>query len=111
MNLRLVPAISAGLACLVSIALQSSAQERKKPPNELIDGDPMYSVIPMDTIPSIDNPVFAPAEEASSWMMPDELVMGVLDAQGNARCYSTWHLDHHEIVNDVVGDVPIAAVW
>jgi hypothetical protein len=28
-----------------------------------------------------------------------------------AKAYSLWQLDHHEIVNDTLGDVPIATTW
>ena len=39
-----------------------------------------------------------------------EPVLGVV-VNGEARAYSMWHLDAHEIVNDVLGGVPIAATW
>ena len=30
---------------------------------------------------------------------------------GQARAYSAWHLDHHEIVNDRIGKTAIAVTW
>jgi hypothetical protein len=36
--------------------------------------------------------------------------MGLV-TQGEAKAYSLWHLDAHEIVNDVIGDIPIAVAW
>lgn len=92
------------------IASVSSAQ-REKPKSEMVDGDLMYHVLPPDRIPAIFNPEFASAEEAAAWMHDDELVLGVLTPEGEARAYSAWHLDSHEIVNDVVGEVPIAVTW
>ena len=49
-------------------------------------------------------------DAANAQMSPEEPVLGV--AIGNdAHAYSLWQLDAHEIVNDIVGDVPIAATW
>ena len=44
-------------------------------------------------------------------MLPDEPVLGVVGQDGTAVAYSAWQLDGHEIVNDVVDGVPIAATW
>lgn len=43
-------------------------------------------------------------------MRDDEPVIGVV-VDGVARAYSTWFLDHHEIVNDTFGDEPVAVTW
>ena len=40
----------------------------------------------------------------------DEHVMG-LARDGDAVCWSTWQLDHHEIVNDHLAGEAIAATW
>jgi hypothetical protein len=48
--------------------------------------------------------------EADAQMSPDETVMGIL-VGGEARAYSLWHLDAHEIVNDSIAGIPIAATW
>ncbi len=77
---------------------------------ELIDGDRIYTVLEFDGIPAIDDPVFVSAAEADSFLNPDEMMIGV-SIGDEARAYSTWHLDGHEIVNDVVGGTPIAATW
>ena len=89
------------------------AQDRdlSKLEQEVIDGDIMYTVIPPDRIPAIHDPEFATAEEAAGWMYEDEIVMGVVGEDGEARAYSAWHLEHHEIVNDRIGGVPIAVTW
>lgn len=78
---------------------------------EMIDGDIMYTVLPPDRIPAIQDPVLVSAEEAGEWMQDDEIVIGVIGPGGEARAYSAWHLDHHEIVNDRVGEIPIAVAW
>jgi hypothetical protein len=43
-------------------------------------------------------------------MRDDEPVVGII-ANGVAKAYSTWHLDHHEIVNDTVAGRPVAVTW
>ena len=41
---------------------------------------------------------------------PSEPVIGVFDGE-QARAYPTWVLDGHEIVNDRLSQLPIAATW
>jgi len=77
---------------------------------EIIDGDRMYYILPEDGIPAIDNPEFVSVEDAGKFMKDDELVMGLV-INGDARAYSTWHLDRHEIVNDYVGGTHISVTW
>jgi hypothetical protein len=86
------------------------AQQREKPPSKDIQGTPMYMVLPLDGIPSINDPVFVSAKEAAKLTHPDEPFLGVV-IDGEAHAYSTWLLDSHEIVNDTVGKIPIAATW
>ena len=38
------------------------------------------------------------------------MIIGVV-LDGEARAYSIWHLDRHEVVNDRLGETPIAATW
>ena len=85
--------------------------ERPELPFELVEGEPMYTVLPVDAIPAIDAPTFVPAEEAFEWMEPEEPVLGVVGADGTEKCYSAWLLDSHEIVNDVLDGHAIAATW
>ena len=51
-----------------------------------------------------------PASEAGEIMKDDEPVIGIFDGE-NARAYPTWFLDGHEIVNDRIGQLPVAATW
>ncbi len=76
----------------------------------MIDGDRMYHILSQDGIPAIDNPEFVSVKEAGKFMKKDELVMGLV-INGDARAYSTWHLDRHEIVNDYVGGTYISVTW
>ena len=85
--------------------------ERPKPQVEMvIDGDPVMKLLPKDAIASVDDPVMVPAAAAGEFMRDEEMILGVYDGK-QARAYSTWHLDRHEIVNDRLGETPIAATW
>lgn len=76
----------------------------------VVDGDSVYQVLPADAIPAIRKPVYVTGKEASSQMSDKEPVMGLL-YRGQVRAYSLWQLDAHEIVDDVIGGVPIAVTW
>ncbi len=74
------------------------------------DGDEMYTLLPPDGIPAILDPEFVTGEEAVAQMSAEESVMG-LATEDDAVCWSTWQLDHHEIVNDIFNGTAIAATW
>ena len=61
-----------------------------------------------DAIPAIWDPVFVSAAEAN---MPDDAEVIGFAHNGEAHAYSLNLLDRHEIVNDVVGGLRIAATW
>ncbi len=73
--------------------------------DELLSGGP-----PRDGIPSIDEPQFVDAEEAAGWLADNEPVIA-LEIGGEARAYPLQILTWHEIVNDVVGDVPVIVTF
>ena len=75
-----------------------------------IDGDTLYQVLPPDAIPAIRQPSFLQCPEARAQMSDAEMVMGIL-FEGEARAYSLWQLDAHEIVNDQIGDIKFAVTW
>lgn len=77
---------------------------------EMIEGDKMYIILPRDGIPAIDDPKFVSVSEAEKFMNDDELVLGLV-VNDDARAYSTWHLDRHEIVNDYVGGAHVSVTW
>jgi Protein of unknown function (DUF3179) len=69
----------------------------------------MYPATNVDAIPSIDHPCHERPEEATA--LPDSsLVIGV-DHGGVSRAYPVDLLSLHEVVNDVVGGLPIAVTW
>ena len=96
-----------------AVSLLAAQEDRPKPRGEVeftADGDPVVRLLPLDAIPAIDHPDMISVAEAENIMKDNEPVLGVFDGK-MARAYSTWFLDHHEIVNDRIGDVPIAATW
>ncbi len=62
-----------------------------------------------DGIPAIDRPRFA-AVAATAFLTPQEPVIA-LELNGDARAYPLQILIWHEIVNDVVGGVPVAVTF
>jgi len=74
------------------------------------DGDPMYTVLPPGEIPAITEPELVTGADARSQMSIEEPVLGIV-IDGEARAYSLWHLDAHEIVNDTMAGTAIAATW
>ena len=70
----------------------------------------LVTLLGFDAIPAILKPNLVSADEADSRMAPDEKVLG-LSINGDHRAYSVPLLSRHEIVNDVVGGVPVAVTW
>ena len=112
MTSRHAPLIAAAAALLAAVALvprAARAADPDLPDVSRIRGAPVIQVLPPDAIPSIDDPRFVPAAKAD-FMQDEEPVLGVVH-EGQAKAYSIWHLDRHEVVNDQLGDDPIAATW
>lgn len=70
----------------------------------------LVSVAPYDAIPAIFDPTFVSAAEADEQLLPRDLVLGVSVA-GDHRAYGVAFLADHEVVNDVIGGVPLAVTW
>jgi hypothetical protein len=64
---------------------------------------------PKDGIPAIRSPQHLPATEARH-VRADDAIVGV-EVGSEARAYPIRQLDHHEVVNDVLGGVPIAVTY
>lgn len=74
------------------------------PAGEIMGGGP-----PKDGIPAITNPATLPAADAD-FLKDTDRVIGV-SLGGKSRAYPISILTHHEIVNDQLGDVPIAVTY
>ena len=75
------------------------------PYDEIISGGP-----PRDGIPPIDDPTFTTPALASEWLADIEPVIA-FELNGDARAYPLQVLTWHEIVNDVVGGVPVTVTF
>ena len=73
-------------------------------PSEIRSGGP-----PPDGIPPIDDPKFVRANDVD-FLDPKEPVIW-LEVDGDARAYAAQILIWHEIVNDVVGGVPVVVTY
>lgn len=74
------------------------------PINEIIRGGP-----PRDGIPAIDNPKFLTAQEAT-FLQDSDLVIG-LSRLGLARAYPLRIMLWHEVVNEQLGEEPLAVTY
>ena len=71
------------------------------PENLIVSGGPGK-----DGIPALTNPEVVPASAGDSFLVPDDLILGVV-VNGEARAYPHGILWWHEIANDVLGGRPI----
>ncbi|MBI1775155.1 MAG: DUF3179 domain-containing protein [Proteobacteria bacterium] len=65
-------------------------------------------VVP-DGIPALDHPTMI-AADAASYLNPDDQVFGV-ELNGEERAYPLRIVNWHEMVNDVVGGVPVSLAY
>jgi hypothetical protein len=63
-------------------------------------------VVPRDAIPSVDDPSFGERYDGDA----DDTVIAVEGGE-RPRAYPVRYLHYHEIVNDTIGDDPIAVTW
>lgn len=76
--------------------------------SELIRG--LGAADPRDRIPPLDDPQFETTDQAAEWLDEREPV-AVLEMGGEARAYPLRILTWHEIVNDQVGETPVAVTF
>ncbi len=70
----------------------------------------LVTVLSKDGIRAIKNPTFETVSESIEEMRGNEQVIGV-SINGDHRAYPVNILSVHEIVDDVVGGVPVAVTW
>jgi len=101
-----------GLAMAVGLVVTVPGEAQRPKPKVVatISGDDVYQVLPLGAIPAIDDPTFVSGEAANAQMRPEEPVLGIV-VDGQARAYSLWQLDAHEIVNDEIAGTAFAATW
>lgn len=72
--------------------------------DQVKEGTPKQN--PRDAIPAIKKPKHAPADKAP-WVLDQHRVIG-MTINGESRAYPLYILEVHELVDDVLGGVPIA---
>lgn len=72
---------------------------------DIISGGP-----PKDGIPAIDEPRFVSLRNAQAWLENQESVF-LVEAGGEVKIYPVQILMWHEVVNDVVGGVPVTITY
>ncbi len=104
--------VAAGAFAYVNYSSSSAAPGNGASSNQIVPADQIVSGgPPPDGIPSIDSPKFVTMASASSWLNDDyDSVIGI-SLNGDVRAYPLKILVWHEIVNDVVGGVPIAITY
>jgi hypothetical protein len=99
------------VAAVVTASVVSVEAQRPQPKVvATVGGDDVYQVLPVGAIPAIDDPTFVSGAAANAQMSAGEPVLGIV-LDGEARAYSLWQLDAHEIVNDEIKGTAIAATW
>ncbi len=83
---------------------QFNLRQATIPRSEIKSGGP-----PKDGIPALTNPKFSKADEAT-YLRDDDRVIGVVSG-GEARAYPLAIMNHHEVVNDQIGDTPVAVTY
>lgn len=75
------------------------------PESEIVSGGP-----PKDGIPAVDNPRFESVERADQWLGDRDPVL-VIEKDGVVKAYPLGILIWHEIVNDEIAGLPVAATF
>jgi hypothetical protein len=88
---------------IISSSAEDEATRHIVPFDQIVSGGP-----PRDGIPSIDNPKFGLPNDAS--LQDSDLVLGI-NINGDIRAYPLNILVWHEIVNDIVGGIPVAITY
>ena len=89
------------------------AQERSTESRQAEESGRSFEVVTRvrkDGIAAIFDPKFVTADEAKARTGDNEPVIG-LSINGDHRAYSVPFLSKREVVNDVVGGVPVAVTW
>ncbi len=105
MTLLVAAFITVGSLPGPSTAGTQQTENRLVPMSQIVSGGPLP-----DGIPSIDHPKFTSAANATFLSDSYDVVIGV-DYNGDARAYPLQILVWHEIVNDVIGGLPLAITY
>lgn len=98
------------LSSTSSLPIVAQALDRT-PGRPLVDPAEIRSGGPdVDGIPAIDHPLHITAAEAGRSLVDSEQVL-LIEHAGQARAFPLRSLVRHEIANDLLGGLPVAATW
>lgn len=97
------------IVILTLLAVTALAQ-RPEPQKSLVMGDTLYTLLKPNDIPAIFDPEFISIDEAKATYYDNEPLIVVADGS-EAKAYSIWHLDQHEVVNDYINGTAITVTW
>ena len=114
-----IASISLFLGLLITTILLStttacnSTEEEKLTESKktVTGGEPFHGVLPYrekDAKLALIRPVFAQGGEVA---LPDSLSVIGVSIDGEDRAYPLYILKSHQVINDQVGDVPVAGSW
>ena len=95
------------MLCLVAGIMVVAGENRTLTDLQAMEG--FKTLMKRGGIPAIRNPQFVKADDAKD-LTDDAWIIGV-SHEGHAKAYSINLLNKHEIVNDKIGDKPIATTW
>ncbi|MBI4038399.1 DUF3179 domain-containing protein, partial [Candidatus Daviesbacteria bacterium] len=95
---------SPGETVVRKVSLQNDFTGAKVNPEDLLQGCSIQ-----DCIPSINNPKFESANDAS-WLRDDDMVFAI-DYKGIQKAYTQRILNWHEIINDEIAGDPVAITF
>jgi len=87
------------------VSLQNDFDGAKVKEEDLLQG-----CFGKDCIPSIENPHFETADQADTWLEPDDRIFAV-NYEGVTRAYAQRIMNWHEIVNDEINGTPVAITF
>jgi hypothetical protein len=87
----------------------SSGVRAEVVPVDINTRDIVRHVVPRDAIPALIMPRYDGIKDAG-YMRPDDRVIA-LEFEGRELAYPTRILDHHEVVNDLIGGQPILITY
>jgi hypothetical protein len=88
-----------------SIGTVLAEEKHIVPFDQIVSGGP-----PPDGIPSIDSPKFVSIEDGNKFLADSDKILG-LNINGDIRAYPLQIMVWHEIVNDLVGGIPVAVTY
>ena len=110
-RLFLSPLIAATLLSTIT-ACSSTEEEKLTESTKTVTGsEPFHGVISYrekDAKLALIRPVFAEAGEVA---LPDGLSVIGVSIDGEDRAYPLYILKNHQVINDQIGDVPVAGSW